>query len=280
MDLASDDQLRSSLVGAAVSNKEESAMNSVPNASDDRRLAQARAASIQTYARIAGVLFLLSIVAGAFGEAYVPSKVIVSGDATATATNITAFDSLFRMGFASYLVEAVCDIALTLILYVLLRPVRKDLALLAAFFGLVSTALFGVAELFYFAASLILGGADYLKTFSPDQLNTLALLSLKVYGYGGGIFMVFYGVAAVLRGYLIFRSGYLPKVLGVLLALAGLGFIAKSFALVLAPAYASDGLLLPMFLAAVSLTVWLLVRGVDVPKWEAKAATLEVGTLG
>jgi hypothetical protein len=249
-------------------------MNSILNANDDRRLAQAGAASVQAYARIAGVLFLLSIVAGAFGEAYVPSRVIVSGDAAATAKNIIAFDSLFRLGFASYLVEAVCDIALNLILYVLLRPVRKDLALLAAFFGLVSTTLFGVAELFYFAASLILGGADYLKTFSPDQLNTLALLSLKMYGYGGGIFMVFYGIAAVLRGYLIFRSGYLPKALGVLLALAGLGFVTRNFALVLAPAYASDALLLPMVLAGVSLTVWLLVRGVDVPKWEAKAATV------
>jgi len=252
--------------------KRNPAMNSVTNANDDRRLAQARPASVQTYARIAGVLFLLSIVAGGFGEAYVPSKLIVSGDATATAKNINAFDSLFRLGFATYLIEAVCDIGLALILYVLLRPVRNDLALLAAFFGLVSTALFGVAELFYFAASLILGGAAYLKTFSPDQLNTLALLSLKLYGYGGGIFMVFYGVASVLRGYLIFRSGYLPKVLGALLALGGLGFVTRNFALVLAPAYASDFLLLPMILAGVSLTVWLLVRGVDVPKWEAKAA--------
>src|SRR5713101_8510205 len=125
----------------------------------------------QMYARIAGVLFLLSLVAGGFGEFYVPSKLIVSADATATAKNINAFGTLFRLGFAAYLVEAICDIALTLILYVLLRPVRKDLALLAAFFRLVSTAIFGTAELFYFAASLILGGADYLKTFSPDQLN-------------------------------------------------------------------------------------------------------------
>src|SRR5207249_10571259 len=170
------------------------------------------------------------------------------------------------------LVEAVCDIALSLILYVLLRPVQKNLALLAAFFGLVSTAVFAVAELFYFAPSFILGGADYLKTFSPDQLNTLALLSLKLYGYGGGIFMVFYGVASILRGYLIFRSGYLPKSLGFLLALAGLAFVARNFALVLTPAYAFDGLLLPMSIAAVSMTVWLLIRGVDVARWEAKAA--------
>src|SRR6202040_2553447 len=107
----------------------------------------------------------LSFVAGGFGEAYVPSKLIVSADATATAENIKALHSLFRMGFAGYLVEAVCDISLTLILYVLLRPVRKDLALLAAFFGLVGTAVYAVAELFYFAASHILGGAGYLKAF-------------------------------------------------------------------------------------------------------------------
>ena len=240
-------------------------MTAVPNAND-------RHGSIQAWARIAGALFLLTIVAGGFGEFYVPSKLIVSGDAAATAKNIRAYDWLFRAGFASYLVEAVCDIALTLILYTLLRPVRKELALLAAFFGLVSTALFAVAELFYFVASLILGGAPYLQTFSPDQLNTLAFLSLKLYGYGGGIFMVFYGLASMIRGYLIFRSGYLPRFLGVLLAFAGLGFVTRNFALVLAPAYASDLLLLPMSIAALSLTVWFLAKGVDVAKWEARAA--------
>ena len=195
----------------------------------------------------------------------------MSGDAAATANNIHAFDSLFRWGFAIYLIEALCDIGLALIFYALLRPVKKDLSLLAAFFGIVSTCLFAVAELFYFAASLILGGANYLKSFSPDQLNTLALLSLKLYGLGAGVFMVFYGIAWVIRGYLIFRSGYFPRVLGVVLMIAGLGFMAKSFTLVLAPAYASDLPLLPMFVAGVSLMVWLFVKGVDVAKWEAKA---------
>ena len=247
-------------------------MNSALNVNDDRRLAQTRGASLQTYARIAGVLFLLTFVAGGFGEAYVPSKLIVSADATATANNIHAFGSLFRWGFAAYLIEAVCDIALALIFYSLLRPVHRDVSLLAAFIGLVSTTLFAVAEFFYFAPLLILGGGNYLKSFSPDQLNTLALLSLKLYGLGGGIFMVFYGVGWVLRGYLIFRSGYFPKFLGVLLVLGGIGFVTKNFALVLAPAYASDGLVLPMLLAGVSLTVWLLVRGVDAAKREAKAS--------
>ena len=254
-------------------------MKTVPNANDDSRPTQARAA-VQTYAAIAGVLLLVSFVAGGFGEAYVPSKLIVSADATATAENIRASVPLFRLGFAGYLVEAVCDIALTLIFYVLLRPVSKDLALLAVFFGLVGTAIFGGAELFYFAASLVLGGAGYLKSFSPDQLNTLALLFLKLYGYGGGLFTVFYGVSWIIRGYLIFRSGYLPKLLGVLLTIGGLGFVARNFALVLAPAYPSGKLLLLLLPGALLLAVWLLIRGVNVAKWEAKPRPPRQAPLG
>jgi hypothetical protein len=219
------------------------------------------------------VLFLVSMVAGFFGELYAPSHIIVAGDAAATAKNIVSSNSLFRAGFASYLVEAVCDITLSLVMYELLKPVRKDLALLAAFFGLVSTAVFAVAELFYFGSSLLVGGAGYLKSFSPDQLDTLGLLSLRMYGLGGGIFMAFYGLATFIRGYLIYRSGYLPKALGALVAIAGLGFIVSNFMLVLAPAYASDFLLLPMFLSVVSVAGWLLVKGVDVQKWEARVAS-------
>ena len=225
-------------------------------------------APVQTYARIAGVLFLITIVAGGFGEFYVPSTLIVSADATATANNIRASEWLFRLGFAGYLVEALCDIGLTLVLYVLLRRVHEELALLAAFFRLVSTAVFAAAELFYFAATFILGGAAYLKTFSPDQLNALALLSLKLYGYGGGIFMVFYGIPSILLGYLMFRSGYFPRILGALMALGGLGFVVRNFLLVLAPAWASSLLLLAMTLAVLPMTVWLLVKGIDVRKWE------------
>jgi hypothetical protein len=232
--------------------------------------------SPQFYARTAGVLFLITILAGGFGEFFVPAELIVSGDATATVNNIHASTLLFRLGFASYLVEAVCDISLALILYLLLKPVRKDIALLAAFFGLVSTATFAFAELFYFAVLPILGGADYLKTFSPDQVNALALLSLKLYGYGAGIFMVFYGVASILRGYLIFQSGYLPKFLGILLVFSGAGFVIKNFLLVLAPAYASDFLLLPTPLAALALTLWLLVKGINIAKWEEKTRVSNV----
>jgi hypothetical protein len=230
-------------------------------------------APVQTYARIAGALFLITIVAGGFGELFVPSKLIVSTDAAKTASNIIASDSLFRLGFSGYLVEAFCDITLTALLYLLLRPVRKDLALLATLFRVVSTATFAVTELFYFAAALPLRGADYLKTFSPDQLNTLALLSLKAYSLGGGIFMMFYGTASIILGYLIIRSGFLPWILGALLALSGLGFVVYNFLLVLAPRYAASALVAPAGLAALALGLWFLVKGVDKAKWVATNAS-------
>ena len=227
--------------------------------------------NVQRYARIAGVLFLLSLVAGGFGEAYIPSKLIVSGDAGATAANIRNFDFLYRLGFAAFLIESLSDITLVLILYTLLKPVSKELSLLAAFFGLTGTALFAFAELFYFAPPLIMAGAGYLKTFSPDQLSALVLLSLKFYGYAGMIFTAYYGMSWIVRGYLIFRSGYLPKFLGVLMAIGGIGFVVRNFLLIFAPAYASDVLLILMFPGALILTAWLLVKGVDIAKWNAKA---------
>ena len=193
--------------------------------------------NVQRYARIAGALFLLSMVAGGFGEAYVPSKLIVSGDAAATAANLRNFDFLYRLGFASFLIESLCDTALALLLYVLLKPVNKQLSLLAAFFGLMATATFAFAELFYFAPQLILGRA-YLNNFTPAQVNSLALLSLRFYGYTGMIFTAYYGMAWVVRSYPIFRSNYLPKLLAVLMAIGGIGFDVRNFLLILAPAYA------------------------------------------
>src|SRR6266496_6837011 len=149
--------------------------------------------NVQRYARVAGALFLISLIAGGLGEAYIPSK-IIGADAAITAANIKSYDFLFRLGFATFLIESLCDVTLVLILYALLKPVSKELSLLAAFLGLMATALFAFAELFYFAPQLIMrGSSGYLQTFSPDQLNALVLLSLKFYGYAGMIFTAYYG---------------------------------------------------------------------------------------
>jgi hypothetical protein len=228
--------------------------------------------SVQTYARVAGVLFLISFVAGSFGEFYVPSRLIAAGNPAATVNNILAHETLFRFGFAGYLAEALCDVMLALVMYVLLRPVHRNLALLSAFIGLISTALFAVCELFFFSAPILLGKATYMQSFTPEQVNALIYFFIRVYGYGAALFMVFYGSASVIRGYLIYRSGYLPRLLGVLLGIVGVAFILKNLTLVLAPAYSSDFMLIPAPLTILVLTVWFLVKGVDVEKWNAKAA--------
>lgn len=231
-----------------------------------------RTASVQTYTRAVALCFVLSMIGGGFGEMYVPSKLIVTGDAAATANNLLQSRGLFRLGFAAYLVEAVSDVVLAWLLYVLLRPAGKQLALLSAFFGLVSTTLYAVAELFYFVSPIFLGGAKYLEAFSPAQRNALAYLSLRAFAVAGGIFMLFYGIAWLLRAYLMLRSGYFPKALAILLGVGGLGFVVRNGVLVLAPAYATDAVLLPLAAGVIGLALWLGVKGIDMQKWEATCA--------
>jgi len=229
-----------------------------------------RGQSIQTYARVTGVLLALSMLFGFLGEWYIPSR-FMSPDAATTAQNITSSLPLYRAGFAAYLVEAICDIGLALLFYVLLKPVNKPLALAAAFFGLVSTALYGVAEIFYYAPTVLLGGASYMKAFSAEQLNALTMVSIRLFSRVGMIFLGLYGIASVLRGYLIFRSGYIPKSLGVLLMLGGAAFVVRNVTILLAPSFSSSAFLIAMFPAGLALTAWMLVKGVDVAKWEARA---------
>ena len=226
--------------------------------------------NVQRYARIAGALFLVSLIAGGFGEAYAPSKIIVSGDAAATVANIKNFGFMYRLGFAGFMIESLCDITLALLLYALLKPVNKYLSLLAAFFGLIATATFACAELFYFAPLVIMRGDSYLNTFSPDQLNALVLLTLKFSMYAGMLTTAYYGMGWLVRSYLMFRSGYLPKFLGVLMAIGGLGFVVRNFLLILAPAYASDVFLMLMMPGGLIMTGWLLVKGVNLPTWNAR----------
>ena len=225
--------------------------------------------SIKTYTRVAGVLLILSIAGGFFGEMYVPS-LMLADDAAATAAQLKANDGLFRLGFAAYLVEAVSDIVLAWLFYVLLKPVHRDLALLSAFFGLVSTTLFAVTKMFYFAAPMFVRPSKYLGAFPPEQLDAFAALFLSLYGVLSGLTMLFYGIPWIIRGYLTYKSGYLPRALGLLMIVAGAGFVAKTVTYVLAPALSSDLLLAPMFINAVAVALWMLARGVDRDSW-AKA---------
>lgn len=227
--------------------------------------------SVKTYSRAVGIFLVLTMAGGWFGEMYVPS-LMLTGDAATTAAQLRANDSLFRLGFAAYLVEAFSDIVLAWLFYVLLRPVHRDLALLSAFFGLVSMILFAVTKMFYFSGPMLLRGSRYLAAFPPEQQEALAGLFLSLYAGLSGLFMLFYGTAWILRGWLTFRSAYLPRFLGVLMVAAGLGFVAKNLTKVLAPAWSSDLLLAPMFLNALAVALWMLARGVDREKWDRATA--------
>jgi hypothetical protein len=198
---------------------------------------------------------------------------MMTGSAAATAMQLRLHEGLFRIGFAAYFIEAISDVILAWLFLVILRPVHRDLALLSAFFGLVSMSLFAVAEMFYFSAPIFLRSSKYLTVFSTDQLDALASLFLSLYAGLSGLFMAFYGIAWIIRGCLTFKSGYLPRYLGALMVVAGLGFLAKNITQVLAPAYSSDALLLPMFLNVLSTAMWMLAKGVDGGGWSRATET-------
>jgi hypothetical protein len=230
--------------------------------------------SPQVYARLGGALYLVIIVIGILGEAFVRGKLVVPGDATATAERIGASEFLWRAGIAGELLLLVCAVVLTLILYALLRPVSRDLALLAVFFDLVSIVIEASSTLHLVGALLPLGNANYLKAIDPNQLQVLAYLASRSWEYGFGVALIFFGCACLVFGYLIFSSGYLPKTVGVLMQMAGVSYLANSFAMILSPSLANrlfPAILLPALVGEASLCLWLLVKGVDVSKWKARA---------
>lgn len=234
--------------------------------------------SPQIYARIGGVLYLIIIVLGAVGELFIRGRVVVPGDAMATAANLKAMESLWRFGIASELFLGICTITFSLILYVLLRPVNKDLALLATFFGLVAVAVEVAYSLQLVEALFPLGNAAYLEAFTPEQLYALVSLSLRAHANGFGIALLFFGCFFPIAGYLIFKSGYFPKAIGILYLIPGLSYLTSSFALILAPTFADRYYFVmagPALIGEASLCLWLLVKGVNVQQWKKQVGVSE-----
>jgi hypothetical protein len=227
--------------------------------------------SPQAYARIGGAIYLVIIAAGVFAEAFVHSRLIVYGDAAATATNILAHRTLFRLGIAADLSTFLSAIVVTVILYSLLKPVNENLALLMLLFNLAQDAIGGMNGLNTYRALQLLNGAEYLKVFSPEQLQAMALLALKGHTVGFNIALMFFGPSCIVLGYLIFKSGFVPRVLGILITIAGACYLINSFALILSPSLASLLILLPAFIGELSFALWLTVKGVNVPKWQERA---------
>jgi hypothetical protein len=226
--------------------------------------------SPKTKARITGALFLLTILSGIVAEGFISGRLVVSGDAAATAANIVNQESLFRLGFAVYLVEMACQVAMTTLFYELLKPVSKSVAVMATALGLIGCGIKTMARLFYIAPVFILGSAHYLSVFNADQLKALALLSLRVNDAGAGIALVFFGFNTLLTGYLLIKSTFLPRAIGVLSVLGGLGWLAflwPPLGYRVFPVIALVGLL-----GSAVTIFWLLVHGVNEQRWKEQAS--------
>lgn len=219
--------------------------------------------TISRYARVAGVALLLSVVFGFLGELILPGRIIVTRDAAATAANITGNPTLFRLTFAAYLVEGICDVALCAIFYTILSRVNQPLALMSAFFGIAAMLTYAVSQSSFYASSLVLGDSPGMATFTADQRSALAYLAIRISGSTATLFLCLYGIETTIRGYLIARSTYIPRILGILFIIGGVGFVLSSATYLLAPRYSSPLLLMPMAVAGFPMIAWLLIRGID-----------------
>ena len=233
------------------------------------------AAAPQVYARTAGALYLAVILLGFFAEGFVRNTLVVPGDTAASAQQILASPTLWNLGIAANLMVVLCAIPLLWIEYQLLRPVNKHLVLLAVLFNLVSFALESVSKLFLLLVLPILSTADYLKAFDPAQLQALANLALKSHDIAFNIALILFGCTCLVNGFMIFRSGYFPKLVGILMQLAGMSYLTACISALFAPAFAnviSPAILLPALIGESTFCLWLLIKGVNVKAWMARVS--------
>ena len=223
------------------------------------------------YARFAGFLYLIQAILGIFSLLYVSSKLIVSGDVPATIHNIMASESLFRLGIVSNILVPTVGIVYVLFLYKLLKPVSKDIAVLMVVLALLGVPIGVFNEFTQLGVLQLLSGADYLTAFTTEQLQALAYLFVRLHSYGISLTFIFSGLWLLPLGYLVFKSGFLPRILGVLLIIGGFGYLIDVFAEFLFPA---SNLSIGLFtgLAEIFFLLWLLIKGVDVEQWKKRAA--------
>ena len=222
-------------------------------------------------ARIAGAFYLATMITGLIAQGFISQR-LVTGDATTTAMNITSHSTLYQLGFAVYMIEMACQIVMTFLLYELLKPVSRSVSLLAAVLGLVGCGIKIFSRVFYFAPLLVLGGANYSTVFSASQLESTTLL-LRINDLGAGIALIFFGLNAILKGYLVIRSWFLPRALGWLSVVAGSGWL-----LFLSPPLGNR---LFGYIGAIGLVgalaniAWLLIKGVNDQRWIEQARVAE-----
>jgi len=220
-------------------------------------------------ARMGGFCWLMCFLTSIY-PLMLSGKLIVADNAAKTAMNLLANETLFRFGIASLLLSTAFYVGATLFVYEVLKPVNRSLSLLAAFFSLVGCAVGALSCIFDLMPFVLLHGASYLGAFTVDQLQALSLAFLKLRGEANNIGLVFFGLHCLGVGYLIFRSTFMPRIIGVLMLIAGtcwMTFLAPAVAQSLAPFN-----MMPGALGEVSLALWLLVKGVNLQRWNEQAA--------
>ncbi len=225
--------------------------------------------------RFAGLLYLLMSILGFFAMGYVPSKVIVHGNAAATASNIAASETLFRLGIAAQLIGMAGFIFVALALYDLLKGVNRRHASLMVTLIVVSVPIAFANELNSIAALVLVRGADFLSIFEKPQRDALAMLFLNLHHHGFVVAELFWGLWLFPLGLLVYRSRFLPRFLGVWLALAGFAWVLLSLTGVLLPQYQDkvDTYCQPAFFGELAFMFWLLIKGAKPPALGATASS-------
>jgi len=225
--------------------------------------------SPQKTARVAAFVFLIIFFLGMSTELFIRPGIIVPGDAVGTVKNIEASEALFRLSLVSDLVRQALLMILPLVLYKILKPVNKTIASLMVIFALICVPIALLNELNHFAVLLLSSGTGYLAAFKADQLNALVTFFLELRKYGTFItqFLSFW---VVLLGYLVFKSGFLPRIMGILLMIGGLSYTALAVLFFLLPTFDATILGLFPFIAEALFYLWLLIKGVNVKEWEKR----------
>ena len=239
--------------------------------------------SPQHYARFVGLLYLLIILAGVVGELMIRGTLVVGGDAAATAVRIAASPQLWRIGIAGDLLMHVCDVFVMWAIYVLLRPVSRNLALLVLLFNLIQTAVLVANKLILLVPLFLLGDPLYANAFDTAQLQAWSHLAIDMHGHGFGVGLIFFGFVLLIEGFLVRRSGLLPPLIGALMQLAGACYLINSVALLLAPDIARllfPAILVPSFIGEMSFALWMLIKGVDVAEWARRASASRIAAVG
>jgi hypothetical protein len=226
--------------------------------------------SPSTRGRILAALYLAVIIGGVTAQLFISDRLVVPNDAATTAANILANKSLYRLAFTIFMLEMAAQVAVSVLFYDLLKPVNRSVARLSAIFGLTASGIKTMARVFFYAPLIVLSGAPYLSVMEPAQLETLAFLFLRINSQAAAIALVFFGFETVLRGWLVFKSGFLPRFLGVFSMIGGLGWLTYLW-----PPLGSQvfmGVALFAIVSVIATAGWLFIRGVDDAKWRERAA--------